>query len=57
MIAEHAQHTDQETRKAAPTQASLSLTQVVGSMQVMLATRRAARNAERALWYTINRSL
>jgi hypothetical protein len=57
MIAEHAEHTAQETRKPAPTQASLSLTQVVGSLQVMPATRRAARNADRALWHTMNRSL
>ena len=57
MAAEHAQHIAPDTHKGAPAQASLSLTQVVGNMQVMLATRRAARNADRALWYTINRSL
>jgi hypothetical protein len=35
----------------------LSLPRVVGTLQVVLATRRAARNVEHAHWYSVTRSL
>jgi len=36
---------------------SLSVQRVVASLQVVLATRRAARNDEHAFWYTVARGL
>ena len=45
-------------RESAPrTPESMSLPRVVGALQVMLATRRAARNAEHAFWYSVTRDL
>jgi hypothetical protein len=35
----------------------LSLPRVVGTLQVVLATRRAARNVEHAHWYGVTRSV
>ena len=40
--------------EAAP---QLSLKGVVASLQVVLATRRAARNDEHAFWYTVARGM
>ena len=40
------------TQRTAP---ELSLPKVVGSLQMLLATRRAARNAEHAFWYSVIR--
>jgi hypothetical protein len=38
-------------------QPSLTLSRVVASLQVVLATRRAIRNDDHAYWYTIGRGL
>jgi hypothetical protein len=37
--------------------APLSLNRIVAALQVMLATRRAARNEEHAYWYTVARGM
>jgi hypothetical protein len=45
-------------RESAPrTPESMSLPRVVGALQVMLATRRAARIEEHAFWYSVTRDL
>ena len=54
MIAEQAKHSPEETKT---THQPLSLPRVVGALQVMLATRRAARNAEHAFWYSVTRNV
>jgi len=48
--------TDTSASSADAAGANLSLRRVVGSMQVMLATRRAARNAEHAFLYTVTKT-
>jgi hypothetical protein len=40
-----------------PTDGELSLKRVVSSLQVLLASRRAARSQEHAYWYTIARGM
>jgi hypothetical protein len=35
----------------------LSLNRIVAALQLLLATRRAARNEEHAYWYTVARGL
>ena len=56
MSAEQVQRTtDTSAGSADAAGANLSLRRVAGSLQVMLATRRAARNAEHAVWYSVTK--
>jgi len=63
MIAEAPQIAQSTTLAGRPTdrpttdRPSLALDRVVASLQVMLATRRAARNDDHAYWYTICRGM
>jgi hypothetical protein len=59
MPAQQATLTTQESARPNAPEALplLSLPRVVGTLQVVLATRRAARNAEYAHWYSVTRSL
>jgi hypothetical protein len=57
-----AQQLSLTTQASAPPSApealpSLSLPRVVATLQVVLATRRAARNAEHAFWYHVTRNM
>jgi hypothetical protein len=51
----NARNTQRENAPRTPE--PMSLPRVVGALQVMLATRRAARNAEHAFWYSVTRDL
>jgi len=59
MIAETAVATTQETatRIQAEHTGPLSVSRIAAALQVVLATRRAARNEEHAYWYTVARGM
>jgi len=46
-----------QTEPARIEQPSMTVGRVVASLQVLLATRRAARNEDHAYWYTIARGM
>jgi hypothetical protein len=60
VIAEAPAHSAVQESKAVPqsdVRAPLSLNRIAAALQVVLATRRAARSEEHAYWYTIARGM
>ena len=60
MIAEAPVHSAVEQSAAVPqseVRAPLSLNHIAAALQVVLATRRAARSEEHAYWYTVARGM
>jgi hypothetical protein len=58
MIAESAVAAqDTASRRQQPVAQPLSLNRIAAALQVVLATRRAARSEEHAYWYTVARGM
>ena len=47
----------QDAQMAYEAESKLSLNRIAAALQLLLATRRAARNEEHAYWYTVARGM
>ena len=57
MIAESAIAAQDTTKRQSQPVQPLSLNRIAATLQVVLATRRAARSEEHAYWYTVARGM